>query len=145
MVHCVVMKCFICLVMSSLLFRRYIKNKLNRRMDPWQNTNRPSMSGDRNPSVRTPQNCQRSDGVTRYPSKGCLGQWHLQSKDEGAGARSRYNLRTHFFHCHIWDTIVILEEGNRPHPWFPNCDIFVPLSSPKRRHPTTPVCEMSEE
>ena len=28
----------------------------------------------------------------------------------------RNNLWIHFVHCHLLDTVVILEEGNRPHP-----------------------------
>ena len=37
--------------------------------------------------------------------EGCLG-----------GASNRINLRVHFAHHHVRDTIVILEEGNRPYP-----------------------------
>ena len=39
----------------------------------------------------------------RYQVAGCLG-----------GSSSRTNLQIHFAHRHMWDTIVILEEGNRP-------------------------------
>ena len=31
----------------------------------------------------------------------------------------------HFLHRHVWDTVVILEEGNLPHPRFPLCNILV--------------------
>ena len=34
-------------------------------------------------------------------------------------AVDRTNLRIHFAHHHMWDTIIILEEGNFPHPCFP--------------------------
>ena len=27
---------------------------------------------------------------------------------------------------HVLDTVVILEEGNLPHPWFPQCEMIVP-------------------
>ena len=42
------------------------------------------------------------------------------------GGVSRDNLRVHFLHHHIHDTILILEEGNCPHSHFPECDMFVP-------------------
>ena len=32
----------------------------------------------------------------------------------------------HFIHWHVQDTMVILEEGNLPHPQCPQCDILVP-------------------
>ena len=43
---------------------------------------------------------------------------------------TRTNLLIHFVHCHMGDTVVILEEGNRPHPrcpaWpGPACGMFV--------------------
>ena len=46
----------------------------------------------------------------------------------GFGGReiNRTNLRIHFIHCHVQYTLVILEEGNCPHPWCLDCDMFVP-------------------
>ena len=44
-------------------------------------------------------------------------------------ASSRKNFRVHFSHLHPWDRIVILEDGNQPHPWCPQCDMFVPQES----------------
>ena len=35
------------------------------------------------------------------------------------------NLWIHFMHRHVCDMIVIMEEGNRPHPRCPDCDMFV--------------------
>ena len=32
----------------------------------------------------------------------------------------------HFFHWYVRDTVIILEEGNLPHPWCPRCDMLVP-------------------
>ena len=29
------------------------------------------------------------------------------------------------FHRYMWDTIVILLEGNRPYPQCPKCDMFI--------------------
>ena len=45
---------------------------------------------------------------------------------------TRTNLWIHFFHCHMQDTLVILEEENRPHPRRPACDMFVPWEAPNR-------------
>ena len=49
------------------------------------------------------------------PGSGCLG-----------GASSRTNLWIHFAHRHVQDTTGILEEGNRPFPRCPQCDMIVP-------------------
>ena len=63
----------------------------------------------------------------------------------GGGATSRTNLQVHFVHHHVWDTIVNLEEGNRPHPCCPNCDIFVPWAALNHRHSTIALCAMAAE
>ena len=49
------------------------------------------------------------------PAEGCQGQ-----------AAMRTAIRVHFLHRHVRDTMIILEEGNLPHPHFPRCDIMVP-------------------
>ena len=41
------------------------------------------------------------------------------------GAPRCTNLQVQFAHHHVKDSIVILEEGNRPYPHYPKCDIFV--------------------
>ena len=48
------------------------------------------------------------------PIKGCWG-W----------AATWVAMRFHLYHWHIWDTILILEEGNLPHPLCPRCEILV--------------------
>ena len=53
---------------------------------------------------------------------------------------TRTNLRIHFVHRHMWNTIVILEEGNRPHPRCPSCDMFIPWAALNRRHPSSDLC-----
>ena len=58
----------------------------------------------------------------------------------GVGETDRTNLRIHFLHCHVRDALVILEEGNHPHPWFPERENFVPWAALNRRHPTTELC-----
>ena len=65
---------------------------------------------------------------------GCLG-----------GASSRTNLRIHFVHCHVRDAIVILEEGNRPYPRFPQCDMFVPHKALNGQHLSLSLCRRGME
>ena len=43
----------------------------------------------------------------------------------------------HFLHLNVQDTVVILEEGNLPHPQCPQCDILVPYHILNGRHPAT--------
>ena len=38
------------------------------------------------------------------------------------------------------DTIIILEEGNLPHPRCTNCDMFVPSRALNGRHKSTEMC-----
>ena len=45
----------------------------------------------------------------------------------------------------MWDTIVILEEGNRPYPPFPKCDMFVSHKAFNGRHLATTFCHRREE
>ena len=40
-------------------------------------------------------------------------------------ASTRTAMRVHFWHRHIRDTVVILEEGNLPHPLCLLCDMLV--------------------
>ena len=42
------------------------------------------------------------------PVKGCSGR-----------ASTRTEMRVQFWHRNVRDIVVILEEGNIPHPWFP--------------------------
>ena len=62
--------------------------------------------------------------------EGCLG-----------GASIWTILRIHFSHRHLWDTIVILEEGNQTYPRFPQCNIFVAQKSLNGRHLVTDFCQ----
>ena len=47
---------------------------------------------------------------------------------EGCSRRvaTRTEMRVHLMHRHVLNTVVILEEGNVPHPWCARCDIMVP-------------------
>ena len=51
----------------------------------------------------------------------------------------------HLWHQHIRDTMVILEEGNLPHPRFPLCDMLVPWKALIGTHRRTEQCTWGEE
>ena len=42
-----------------------------------------------------------------------------------------------FMHLHVRDTVVILDKGNLPHPWCPQCNILVSWYALNRRHLVT--------
>ena len=46
-------------------------------------------------------------------------------------------MRVHFWRRHVRDTVIILEEGNLPHPWCENCDMLVPWRALNGRHKDT--------
>ena len=45
-----------------------------------------------------------------------------------------------FLHRHVLDTVVILEEGNFPHPRCARCDMLVPRRDLNGRHPAMEQC-----
>ena len=58
---------------------------------------------------------------------------------------SRTNLRVHFVRRNMWDTIRVLEEGNRPHPCCPRCDMFLPWWYMNGIHPSVVMCARGAE
>ena len=73
-------------------------------------------------------------GETEYPVKVCPGR---------AGTRTA--MRVHFWRRHVRDTIIILEEGNLPHPRYENCDMFVLWRALNGRHKSTMMCNSGAE
>ena len=65
-------------------------------------------------------------GPRPCPVKGYSGQ-----------ALTRKAMRVHFWHRHIKDTVVILEEGNLHHQRCPLCDILVPCRALNGTHRLT--------
>ena len=51
----------------------------------------------------------------------------------------------HFVHRHVLNTMVMLEEGNFPHPRCAKCDMQVPRRALNGRHPGTVQCEKGAE
>ena len=50
-----------------------------------------------------------------------------------------------FFNRHVWDIVIILEEGNLPHPSCPRCDMLVPWRALNVRHQATAQCKKGAE
>ena len=50
-------------------------------------------------------------------------------------------MRVHFWRRHVRDTVIILEEGNLPHPRGEECDMLVPWRSLNGRHKDTGMCK----
>ena len=73
-------------------------------------------------------------GLRKYPVAGCPGR-----------VATRTSMRVHFVHRHVLYTVVILEEGNSPHPRCARCDVLVPQQALNRRHPGTAQCKNGAE
>ena len=58
---------------------------------------------------------------------------------------TRTAMRVHFLHRHVLDTVVILDEGNSPHPRCAKCDMQVPCRALNGRHLGTTKCEKGAE
>ena len=54
-------------------------------------------------------------------------------------------MRVHFWRRHVWDIIIILEEGNPPHHRCENCDMFVPWRALNGHHKSTDMCRCGTE
>ena len=54
-------------------------------------------------------------------------------------------MRVHFVHRHVLDTMVVLEEGNFPHPRCARCNMQVPRRALNGRHPGTAQCTKGAE
>ena len=54
-------------------------------------------------------------------------------------------MRVHFLHWHVQDTVVMLDEGNFPHPWCARCDMQVPRNALNGHHRGTAQCAKGVE
>ena len=73
-------------------------------------------------------------GPQRCPVEGCPGK-----------LATRTAMRVHFVHRHVLDTVVILEEGNSPHPRCAMYNMQVPRRALNRRHSGTAQCAKGAE
>ena len=51
----------------------------------------------------------------------------------------------HFCNWHVWGIVIILDEGNLPHPRYSRCDMLVPWRELTGRHHTTAMCKKGVE
>ena len=54
-------------------------------------------------------------------------------------------MRVQFLYQNVLDTVVILEEGNPPHPWCARRDMLVPRRALNGRHPAKDQCARVED
>ena len=73
-------------------------------------------------------------GPQRCPVEGCPG-----------ALSTRTAMRVHFVHRHVQYTVVIMEEGNLPHPRFPLGDLQVPRKALNGHHLGTAQCKKGAE
>ena len=73
-------------------------------------------------------------GPRPFPVEGC-----------SVRAATRTAIRMKFWHRHVQYTVVILEEGNLPHPWCPMCNMLDPWRSLNGLHQRTAECKKGEE
>ena len=71
-------------------------------------------------------NLPAKGGPQKFPVAGFLGR-----------VATRTAMRVYFVHCHVLNTVVILEEGNPPHPRCAQCDMLVPRRALNGRQPGT--------
>ena len=68
-------------------------------------------------------------GLLEFPVEGCKGRVAV-----------RTGIWVNFVRHHLRETVVMVEEGNFPHPRYPRCDMLVPWAAPKGRHINTTLC-----
>ena len=73
-------------------------------------------------------------GPRRCPVEGCPGK-----------LATRTAMRVQFVHQHVLDTVVMLEEGNFPHPRCSRCDMQVPRKALNGRNLGTAQCAKGTE
>ena len=69
-------------------------------------------------------------GPRQCPVEGCPGD-----------LATRTEMRVHFVHRHVQETVVMLEEGNPPHTRCPRCDMQIPSKALNGRHLGTAQCK----
>ena len=63
--------------------------------------------------------------------------WNFPVEGCPERAATMMAIRVQFFHRHVRDTVIILEEGNLPHPRSPLRYMLVPWPALNRRHLAT--------
>ena len=78
-----------------------------------------------------------------FPNKGGPRSCPVEGCPGWAGTRTA--MRMQFFNRYVQDIVIILEEGNLPHPRCPRCDMLVPWRALNVRHPATSQCAKGAE
>ena len=78
-----------------------------------------------------------------FPAKGGPRSCPLEGFPGRAATRTA--MRVHFLYRHVLDTVVILEEGNLPHPCCTQCEMLAPRQALNGRHPATAQCVREAE
>ena len=73
-------------------------------------------------------------GPWRDPVEGCPGR-----------AGTRTTMQMHFCNRHVRDIVIILDEGNLPHPRCSRCDMLVPRRALNGRHHANAMCKKLSE
>ena len=68
------------------------------------------------------------------PVEGCPGQ-----------AGTSMAMRINFYNQHVQDIVIILEEGNLPHPRCSQCNMLVPWRALNGSHHATAMCKKGVE
>ena len=67
--------------------------------------------------------------LRNWPVKECWGEAYMRTA-----------MQVHFYHQHVRDNMIILGEGNSPHPRCPQCNMLVTWQALNRRHIATAQC-----
>ena len=104
-----------------------------------QQTNHKNAEGGGRNWVTTPPGGEPRTYKMYFPTVG----WERNCSVEGCQGRSdmRTAIRVHFLHWHVRVTVIILEEGNLPHPWCPWYDMLLTCKDLNRRHITISQCD----
>ena len=81
--------------------------------------------------------------IVSFPSIIAWLRWLLQEYQ--GTVSSRTNRRVKISHQRSQYSILILEEGNQPHLWFPKCDMFVPQEALNQAQKNPEMCRHRTE
>ena len=90
--------------------------------------------GPRQRSTNIQDGFLRAGGASKCPVEGCQRR-----------VATRTAMMIHLLHLHFRDTVIILEEGNLPHPGCPRCYMLVPWRYLNGRHIITNQCSKGSE
>ena len=99
--------------------------------DKWS-WNEASMGGGETHTYRI--ELPTKGGMRECPVEGCPGR-----------ARTCTAMKVHFWRQYVQDIVIILEDGNLPHPRCSRCDMMVPWRNLNGKHKDTVMCRSGAE